>query len=298
MNAQTASATQSKHVVRRAAEAITRCGRIHPALLASAGFAASLFVSAPAFAAVAPNLGTAASFTALGTNAIPTSGTVTCTNTGLGSTINGDVGSTFTSITNPACTITGAIVTPVAASVVTAFNNAYSSVPVLNPVCTGVIPTVTTTLAPGVYCSVAGTTIGAGVILTLNGTASDVWVFRIGTGGLGALTLTGAQVVPGGTAQACNVFWETAQDATLTDSAFIGTILSGGAVTTTRGNYLGRAIATTDVTVTDAGPMTFAGCAAGGLGGGAVPALSEWAMIMLAALLAIAGFAAMRRQAR
>ena len=44
--------------------------------------------------------------------------------------------------------------------------------------------------------------------------------------------------------------------------------------------------------------MTFAGCAAGGLGGGAVPALSEWAMIMLAALLAIAGFAAMRRQAR
>jgi len=116
---------------------------------------------------------------------------------------------------------------------------------------------------------------------------------------LGALTLTGTQVVPGGTAQACNVFWETAQDATLTDTAFIGTNLSGGAVTTTRGNYVGRAIATTNVTVTDAGPMTFAGCAAGGLGGGgAVPALSEWAMVMLATLLAIAGFAAIRRYAR
>jgi hypothetical protein len=35
------------------------------------------------------------------------------------------------------------------------------------------------------------------------------------------------------------------------------------------------------------------------LGGGTgVPTLSEWAMIMLAALLAIAGFAAMRRRAR
>jgi hypothetical protein len=296
MNAQIASNTHSEDVVTRVAGADFRSSR--NGSLASLGFTAFLLVSAPAFAAVAPNLGTAASFTALGTNGIPTVGTLTCTNTGPGSTINGDVGSTFTSITNTACTITGATVAPVAGSVVTAFNNAYSSVPVLNPVCTGVIPTVTTTLPPGVYCSNAGTTIGAGVILTLNGTASDVWVFRIGTGGLGALTLTGAQVVPGGTAQACNVFWETAQDATLTDSAFIGTILSGGAVTTTRGNYVGRAMATTDVTVTDAGPMTFAGCAALPAGVAAVPTLSDWAKVMLAALLAVAGFAAMRRRAR
>ena len=265
--------------------------------LARAGFAVLLCVSAPAFAALAPNLGTAGTFTALGTNAIPTSGTLTCTNTGPGSTINGDVGTTFTSITNTLCTITGATVAPVAGTVVTDFHNAYTSVPVLNPVCTGVIPTVTTTLPPGVYCSAAATTLGAGVILTLNGTASDVWVFRIGTGGLGGLTLTSAQVVTGGAAQACNVYWETAQDATLTDSAFIGTILSGGAVTTTRGNYLGRAIATTDMTVTDAGPMTFSACAAGGLPASGVPALSEWAMVMLAAFLAFAGFLALRGRA-
>ena len=31
---------------------------------------------------------------------------------------------------------------------------------------------------------------------------------------------------------------------------------------------------------------------------GGIPTLSEWAMVMLAALLAVAGFAAMRRQAR
>jgi hypothetical protein len=48
-------------------------------------------------------------------------------------------------------------------------------------------------------CSAAGTTIGAGVIFTLNGNASDVWVFKIGTGGLGALTGNSFQVVMGGT---------------------------------------------------------------------------------------------------
>ncbi len=266
-------------------------------LLAGLGFAALLAVSVPALAQVAPNLGTAASFTVLGTNAIPTVGTVTCTDTGPGTAINGNVGSTFNSITNTGCTITGTITAPVASSVVTDFNAAYSAVDGANP-CTGVIPTTTTTLAPGVYCSNAATTIGAGVIITLNGSASDVWVFRVGTGGLGALTLTSAQVVMGGTAQACNVYWKTAQAATLTDSSFVGTVLAGTAVTMTRGSWLGRGFARTDATVTDAAPLTFAGCAAAPSAAAVIPTLSEWATIMLAGLLAIAGFAAMRRQAR
>ncbi|MEJ7668222.1 MAG: IPTL-CTERM sorting domain-containing protein [Casimicrobiaceae bacterium] len=226
------------------------------------GTAASLLVSAPALAATSPPLGTAASYTVLGTNSIPTAGTVTCTNTGSGSTINGDVGSTFTSITNSACTITGTIDTPVAGSVVTDFNNAYSALDSLNPTCDGVVPTTSTMLAPGVYCSAAGTTISAGVILTLSGSAADVWVFKIGTGGSGALTGNSFQVVMGGTAQACNVYWRTAEAATMTDSDFKGTLLAGGAITSTRGSYEGRALARTDVTVTDAAPMTFAGCAA------------------------------------
>jgi hypothetical protein len=227
------------------------------------GFAALALISDPALAvAVAPPLNTAGSYTVLGTNSIPTSGTVTCTNSGTGSTINGDVGSTFTSITNTACTISGAINAPVPLSVVTDFNNAYSALDTLNPVCDGVIPTTSTTLTPGVYCSAAATTLGAGVIFTLNGTATDVWVFKIGTGGTGALTGTSFQVVMGGTALACNVYWRTAQAATMTDSSFQGTILSGAAFTMTRGSYVGRAFATTDVTVTDAAPMTFAGCSA------------------------------------
>lgn len=300
MNAQTAFATQSRHVVRRAAEADTRCRRIYSALLASAGFAAFLLVSAPALAQIAPNLGAAAPFAVLGRNAIPTIGTVTCSNTGPAIGIFGQVGTTFPGgITNaPPCLITGPIVAPVTGAVTGAFDAAFASVDILNPVCAGVIPTVTTTLPPGVYCSAAGTSIGAGVIITLLGTSTDVWVFRVGTGGPGALTLTNAQVVMGGTALACNVYWKTSSGATTTDSTFVGTVLSGAAATMTRGSWVGRLMATTDATLTDPQPMTFAGCAAGGLGGGGIPTLSEWAMIMLAALLAIAGFAAMRRQAR
>jgi hypothetical protein len=234
----------------------------HVSLLAGAGFAAllSLVPTAPALAAVAPPLGTAASYTVLGTNAIPTVGTVTCTNTGSGSDINGDVGSSFTSITNTLCTITGTIDAPVLGSVVTDFNSAYSALDSLNPTCDGVVPTTSTILPPGVYCSAAGTTLGSGVVFTLNGSASDVWVFKIGTGGLGALTGTGFSVVMGGSALACNVYWRTAEAATMTDSDFQGTVLSGTAITMTRGSWFGRALATTDVTVTDAAPMTFAGC--------------------------------------
>jgi len=220
---------------------------------------ALLLISIPAWSQVAPNLGTAAPYTLLGTNSIPTVGTVTCTDTGPGTAVNGNVGTTFTSITNTGCTITGSIDAPVAGAVVTDFNAAYAAIDASNP-CTGVIPIVSTTLAPGVYCSPAATTIGAGVIITLNGSASDVWVFRVGTGGLGALTLTNAQVVMGGSALACNVYWKTAQAATVTDSAFVGTVLSGAAVTMTRGSWIGRALARTDVTMTDAAPMTFAGC--------------------------------------
>jgi hypothetical protein len=172
------------------------------------------------------------------------------------------VGSTFTSITNTGCTINGAIVAPVLPQVVTDFDLAYGALDSQNPTCDGVIPTTSTTLPPGVYCSVAGTTMPpVGVTFTLNGNASDVWVFKIGTSGFGALTGTNFRVVMGGTAQACNVYWRTAEAATMTDSDFIGTILAGTAITSTRGSYVGRAMATTDVTVTDAAPMTFAGCA-------------------------------------
>lgn len=236
--------------------------RISRGALPCLGLAALLMVSTSAFSqAVAPDLGEAFGYTVLGANNNPTVGTVTCTNTGPGSTIDGNVGTTFTSITNTGCNITGNVDAPVGGTVGTDFANAYANLSSQNPTCDATVPTTSTILPPGVYCSDAETTIGTGVTFTLDGNATDVWVFKIGTGGLGALTATGLEVVMGGSADACNVYWWTAESATLTDTIFKGTILSGEAFTMTRGSFEGRALATTDATVTDAGPMRFAGCA-------------------------------------
>lgn len=268
--------------------------RSHARVLASIGLAAlvTLASAAPARAqAVAPPLGTAGSYTVLGTNGIPTSGTVTCTT----STIDGDVGSTGNAITDTGpCTITGDVDAPVAAAVVSDFDDAYDAVETLNPVCDGVVPTTTTTLPPGVYCSAAGTTIGAGVTITLDGDADDVWVFRIGIGGLGALTGTGPnlEVVTGGTADACNVYWWTAEGATLTDAAFVGTVLSGTSTTVTGTTWEGRALATTDVTLTNS---IITGCSATPPSIAEIPTLGQGAMAGLIALLAGLGLLVLRR---
>lgn len=217
-------------------------------------FLALLFGAFPVLAqtAVAPDLGAAAPFTVVGTTAM------TCVGPG---TISGDVGSGG-ALTPGTCTISGTSTTPVSSAVTTAITTARASIDTQNPTCTAAIPTTTQTLAPGVYCSAAGTTIGAGVILTLSGNASDVWVFRVGTGGTGALTLTSAQVVMGGTALACNVFWRTAEAATMTSTTFNGTILSGAGVTMTDGSWNGRALATAGASLTRPASMTFAGCSA------------------------------------
>ena len=73
--------------------------------VAGSGFAAFLLATFPAVAAIAPPLGTAGGYAVLGTNAVPTTGTVTCTNTGPGSSIIGNVGTTSASITNNGCTL-------------------------------------------------------------------------------------------------------------------------------------------------------------------------------------------------
>jgi hypothetical protein len=79
------STTRRRHVVPRIAEANSNFSRMYYGLLVRLGFAALLLVSGSALAAaVAPPLNTAASYTVLGTNSVPTAGTVTCTNSGSG----------------------------------------------------------------------------------------------------------------------------------------------------------------------------------------------------------------------
>jgi hypothetical protein len=80
-------------------------------------------------------------------------------------------------------------------------------------------------LPPGTYTS--GSTMLVSTPLTLNGTATDVWIFQIGS----SLTTT-ANVILGPGVLAKNVFWVPTLDATVgVGSTFEGTIISGRDVT-------------------------------------------------------------------
>ena len=231
----------------------------------SLGIAALLVGASPAFAVSppAPSLGTASNFAVL--SAAPGGlGAVTCTD----STITGDVGSSGqpASVVQTNCTISGAIIAPVSAQVLTDFNSAYAALAgqSCDRFLTGTLAGVT--LAPGVYCfSAAATLTGT---LTLAGSSTDTWLFKIGTSGTGALTGTDFSVVMANGASACNVTWWVAEAATMTTSDFKGTILAGAAITSTgvapTSPYEGRALAKAAVTLTN---VAFVGCTSGSIGG-------------------------------
>jgi len=198
----------------------------------------------------APSLGSASNFAVL--SAAPNFvGAVTLTN----STVNGDVGSSgpmdsvVVTETLPDSTITGAIIAPVSKKVLADFNKAYDALALVpcDEVLTGTLADVT--LAPGVYCFDAAAELTG--VLTLEGPANGIWIFKIGTSGTGALTGTNFSVVMAGGGQPCNVYWGVSDAATMTDSNFVGTILSGAAITITRGTFTGDALAKAGVTLTD-----------------------------------------------
>lgn len=231
--------------------------------------AALLVGASPSFAANVPSLGAASNFAVLSA-ASAGGGAVTCTN----SSITGDVGSSGApaSVTQTNCTITGAIIAPVSAQVVTDFNSAYDRYQKIS--CTGSLNTAytdtTLTLVPGVYCNDAGVTF-TNTTLTLDaqGDANAVWIFKIGTGGTGALTGTNFSVVMTNGGEACNVYWWVAEAVTMTTSGFQGTILAGAAITMTglagtTTPFNGSALAKAAVTLTN---VSVNGCMATGGGG-------------------------------
>jgi hypothetical protein len=256
------------------------------------GFVAFFLASAPALAQVAPSLASEAPF-AIVSN--------TYTNTVAGTTITGNV-----------CFTTGPAVAPVVVGTVgpcpaaTGPDQIAATAVLTGQACTtiaGPLEGVTIgagtpgTFPPGCYTSVGALNITANGIVTLNG--NGVYVFR-STGG--AIT-TGANstIVLAGGACAGNVFWTAVGATTLGGaSSFVGSILDAAGVTLGLAATLsGRALASGG-TVTTNGANTITvpvACAAGGLGGGGgVPTLSEWAMVMLAGLLVLGGFAAMRKR--
>jgi LPXTG-site transpeptidase (sortase) family protein len=171
---------------------------------------------------------------------------VTCTN----GTITGDVGSSgaAASVVQTSCTTLGSIIAPVSSQVVADFNSAYAAYAQIpcDSTLTGTLAAVT--LSPGVYCFDAAAALTG--TLTLDGPSTATWIFRIGTGGTGALTGTSFSVVMAGGGLPCNVNWQVAEAATMTDSNFIGTILAGADITLTRGTFAGNALATAGVTIT------------------------------------------------
>ena len=104
------------------------------------------------------------------------------------------------------------------------------------------------TLAPGVYTCVPQVLITAGTTLTLNGTATDVWVFQM-AGGLNQAAAT--QVNLTGGALAKNVFWQSATTVTIGATALMqGVILSQTNIVLGAGaTENGRLLAQTAVTL-------------------------------------------------
>jgi hypothetical protein len=204
-------------------------------------FSASLLALATqaAFAQSAPTLGAASDFAALAGG--PAAGAVTCTT----SIVTGDVGVVFPgTFVETDCTINGTVDENATAAYAD-FLSAYEMFPSIpcDATLTGTLAGVT--LAPGVYCFDAAATLTG--TLTLNGSSTDdLWIFKIGTGGTGALTGTNFSVVMAGGAEAAqcpNVYWWEAQAATMTSSNFLGTILAGADITVTGGTFKGDALA-------------------------------------------------------
>jgi hypothetical protein len=188
---------------------------------------------------------------------------VACTN----GSIDGDVGifqagptGSFTPVSCPVTNGTAQVGTVAAKQAYTDFVAAYNAF-ATQPCGTVLIGTLAgVTLPPGTYCfdnaaALTGT-------LTLNGPATGVWLFKIGTSGVGALTATNFSVVMAGGASACNVTWWTQAAGTMTDTNMRGAILAGGDITSTRGTLKGNLWSQGDVTITG---TTLAACSAPGL---------------------------------
>ena len=213
----------------------------YSSLLACAGFAALICTVA---ATPPPPPPSAVEFAVLAGSA------VTLTNSAVEGDVGVDLGGAFTQ-TNSTVTGTVHVGDLVAQQAYDAFIAAYVAI-AIRP-CTADLtgqPLAGQFLTPGVYCFDAAVTETGGV-LTLVGSSTDTWIFKIGTGGTGALTATNFTVVMT-SGEACNnnVIWWTAEAATLTDSVFIGSIYAGTSITVTRGSLDGSALAKSAVTLT------------------------------------------------
>lgn len=277
------------------------CNRL--SRVASAGFAALLLVSAPALAQL---LGTASNFAVLGA-------TPNVTNTGL-SVITGNVG------VWPALSITGfppGSIVPgsgflhfgdtIAQQAQSDTTTAYTTLAGLSG--TSIPPALGgQTLTPGVYSAGAADLTGT---LTLNGPGLYVIQTTALTTAAGP-GMSSVSLINGATP--CDVWWQVGSSAAIgTFSAVQGNVLALTSITLGTGATLqGRALARNGTVTLDTNTITACSGGAAAPPGftvpgvvpipppsavpTAVPTLTQWAMIGLTLLLALVGFAAMRRR--
>ena len=111
---------------------------------------------------------------------------------------------------------------------------------------------------PGVWTT-AVSAVFPGPTLTLTGDYDDVWVFQIGSD----FTFTGS-VTLAGNAQACNVFWQVGNDATIAaGSNFVGTLIAGNDITVVSGATVnGRILSLNGALTTDDNTISGPTCVA------------------------------------
>lgn len=154
---------------------------------------------------------------------------------------------------------------------------------------------------PGVHCFTSTADLAASSTMTLTG--AGIYIFRVPA----ALTANVLSTVNLVGVNPCTVFWQVGSEATLNGVNFPGTVVAQAGVTLGVGAGLtGRALATN-------GPVTLSGSnSAGGCSvalpppgpgvpvppASGIPTLSEWTMMALSTILALAGIAALRRRAK
>ena len=304
MSYRTATTTQAGYAISRVARNGAGLRRNCHGLLASLGFGALLLVSVPALAATAPNLGSESTYGIV---------SETYTNTVIGTTVNGTAGQPAVCYTTPpgvAPIITGTTVTP--CPPVTGTDQATALANLNSQACTPIGAAVALnaiiigsnppgTFPPGCYSSTGAMSVTTGTTVTLNG--SGVYIFRSG-GSLDPAANSNVVMAAGGCQS--DVFWAPTGGTTIgANSNFVGNVFRGTAagLSITLGqstNLVGRALAFGSTVTTDTNAITVPTCAAFVPlpPGTSIPTLSEWTMILLAALMAITGFIAMRRKGR
>ena len=266
-------------------------------LPAGMGLAASLCLPLLAVAQVAPPLGVAQQFGALGNSGVTGS-------TGLGTIVDGDVGSSPTpAISNfPPSTaafpytvhlLNDSTVQQAHLDAIAAYNFLAAQGPgiVLADQLDGAV------LTSGIYSFASGAAdLAATGTLTLNG--PGIFVFQVAS----ALTAnTSSNVV--GTADPCSVFWRVGSSATLNGVTFSGNVIADASITAGAGaNVTGQLLAGTGAT----GAVTMAGAGGNRIGGCTgvppgpsvveVPTLDQAGMVLLVLVLAGAGLFVMRRR--